>query len=300
MIPRNVLRAVGLVALVALVVVTVTTLVGRAAPRPGRPVIVAGVTQWAALARQLVGSQATVVSLLSDPNADPHSHEATPADALHVAQASVVIENGAGYDTWLAKLVQAGAPHATMLSVASLMHIGVGSNPHIFYDVTAAERLVVALRDVLTRANGYPRLAARARELLAQLAATQRSVAQLRASCADVRVAATEDVTGYLLADLGLRVVTPERLRLAIGNSVDPTVHDLALALRQLRHHPAFLVNNVQTATPLTNEMVAQARAAHVPVINVTETMSGGPYAVWIDGVLKQMRSALRRQGCAT
>ena len=67
-----------------------------------------------------------------------------------------------------------------------------------------------------------------------------------------VPVAATEDVTTYLLDDAGLDIVTPEALRLAVGNGVDPSVRDLATALAQLKRHPAFLIDNMQTATPLT------------------------------------------------
>jgi zinc/manganese transport system substrate-binding protein len=92
--------------------------------------------------------------------------------------------------------------------------------------------------------------------------------------------------------------VTPEGLRLAIGNGVDPSVHDLALALTQLDAHPAFLINNVQTATPLTAQLVAQARAHHVPVIDVTETMAGTDYVAWIGGVVAKVSTALRREGC--
>ncbi|MDE3064283.1 MAG: ABC transporter substrate-binding protein, partial [Acidobacteriota bacterium] len=111
-------------------------------------------------------------------------------------------------------------------------------------------------------------------------------------------VAATEDVAGYLLSGLGLHVVTPERLRLAVGNGVDPSVHDLALALIQLGRHPALLVDNVQTATPLTNELVSQARSHHVPVVTVTETMAGTDYVAWLGRVVAQVASALRTQGC--
>ncbi len=299
MVPRKTLTAVGLV-LAALGVALVVFVASATPPKPSAGTsIVAGVTQWAALASQVVGSDAKVASLLSDPNADPHSHEASTSDAAHVAQANVVIENGAGYDTWLTKLVQAASSSPKTIDVANLMNVKTGSNPHIFYDVAAAERLVRALRTTLSPPAKYPGVAARSTALLAQLGATQRSIAVLRATCADVSVAATEDVTGYLLNAIGVKVVTPESLRLAIGNSVDPPVQGLALALRQLRQHPAFLVNNVQTATPLTNEMVAQARASRVPVINVTETMTGSNYVTWINGVVEKIRAVLEHQGCA-
>ena len=290
--------AMGLTVLaLGIFVVAVFASVSPSAPS-GRPVIVSGVTQWAALAAQVAGPDATVVSLLSDPNADPHSHEATTSDAANVASSTVVIENGAGYDTWLSKLVQARTSPPRVIDVAGLMNAATGSNPHLFYDPSAAQRLVRALRDQLVPAREFPGVAKRSAALLGQLDATQQSIAVMRRSCANVRVAATEDVSGYLLNAIGLKVVTPETLRLAIGNSVDPSVRSLALALDQIRAHPALLVNNVQTATPLTIEMVRVAHASHVTVVNVTETMRGANYVDWMNGVVANIRMALVREGC--
>ena len=150
------------------------------------------------------------------------------------------------------------------------------------------------------RQRGVSRgVATRSTKILGRLAATVRTVDALRTACHGVKVAATEDVTGYLLTAMGLDVVTPESFRLAIGNGVDPSVRDLARAISQLEHHPAFLVDNVQTRTPLTQELVAQARSSHVAVISVTETMSGSDYVTWINAVVAKMRLALHRQGCA-
>lgn len=267
---------------------------------PGNFLIVSGVTQWGTLARQLVGPDATVVTLLSDPNADPHEHEATTSDALNVSRASIVVVNGAGYDTWLSQLVGARSTPVATINMAELMGVAPGSNPHIFYNPTASIRFVTRLTAMLEHRKGFSNISSRSAALLAPLNALQGSVKSIRASCAHVPVAATEDVVTYLLKDAGLSVVTPEALRLAIGNGVDPSINDLALALAQLKEHPAFLIDNIQTATPLTDEIVAQATLSHVPVIRVTETMTGTNYARWLGAVLAKIRVALIRQGCLT
>ena len=287
------------VAVVAALMVVGGVVVARPVPSTAssKPVIVAGVSQWGALASSVVGSDATVVSLLTDPNADPHNHEATTSDAINVSRATIVIENGAGYDTWLTKLVQARSGPPVVIDVARLVGVRAGQNPHVFYSLVAATRFVGALAADLKRLGHYPGTQARAAATIARLGGLSARVSQIHHGCAGVKVAATEDVAGYLLAAMGLRVVTPEALRLAIGNSVDPSVQDLALALSQLRHHPAFLVNNTQTATPLTQELVAQAKSSHVPVINVTETMTGTNYVRWLGGVITKMRAALVREG---
>jgi len=288
----------AVVATVTAALCTLLTLnsVGAAA----KPVVVAGVSEWASLARTVAGNAAVVVSLLSDPNADPHDHEATTSDAVHVARASVVIENGDGYDTWLSKLVQARARAPVVIDAARLAAVRSGSNPHLFFSVPIAQEVVRALTRDLVARTASRAVAARSRALQTQLRTLNRSITAIARSCRGVKVAATEDVAGYLLRQAGLDVITPEGLRLAVGNGVDPSVHDLAVALTQLEAHPAFLLDNVQTATPLTNELVAQARTHRVPVIDVTETMTGSSYVAWIGHVVSEVSRDLRRQGCLT
>ncbi len=297
MVPRRVLIPLAGVLVIAVVL---TALLQGATKTSTKPVIVSGISQWGALARQLAAPDATVVALLSDPNADPHDHEATVSDAENVANASIVIVNGAGYDTWLSQLVSARSSKVTTIDMARIMGVANGQNPHIFYNPLAAIRFVKTLTAMLEAHAGYPGVAARSSTLLAQLDLIQRQMVLIRQSCAGVHVAATEDVTTYLLSDAGLDIVTPESLRLAIGNSVDPSVQELATALNQLRRHPAFLIDNIQTATPLTNEMVAQAGASHVPVIKVTETMVGTSYPKWLGEVIAKIKTDLIKQGCLT
>jgi zinc/manganese transport system substrate-binding protein len=279
--------------------VTVSLLVGvSGAGSTSKPLIVSGVSEWGALASQLVGTDAKVLSLLADPNADPHEHEATITDAANVARASIVLENGAGYDTWLAKLVRASNSTVKVVDVGRLMGVTPGRNPHLFYNPLAAIKFVKALTALLVHRPGFADVTSRSRALLARLTVTQGAVARIARSCSNVKVAATEDVTTYLLTDAKLRIVTPRALRLAVGNGVDPSVADLARALAQLRAHPAFLVDNVQTATPLTKELVAQAKASRVPVIKVTETMTGNDFVGFIDGVVAKIKAELKLQGC--
>ncbi|HEY5438674.1 MAG TPA: zinc ABC transporter substrate-binding protein [Acidimicrobiales bacterium] len=265
-----------------------------------KPLIVSGVSEWGALAHQLVGSDAKVVSLLSDPNADPHEHEATISDAANVAQATVVLENGAGYDTWLEQLVSARGSKVADVNVGTLMRVKAGKNPHLFYNPLAAIAFVKSLTALLQHRPGFANITVRSTALVGQLRKMQGTVATIANSCVHVKVAATEDVTSYLLGDAHLDIVTPEKLRLAVGNGVDPSIRDLATALDQLKKHPAFLIDNIQTATPLTNELAAQAKSSHVPIIKVTETMRGTDYVSFINGVIASMQVDLRKQGCLT
>jgi zinc/manganese transport system substrate-binding protein len=288
------------VLLTVAVAVASLSLRGGVAQASATPLIVSGVSEWGALASQLVGPDARVVSLLTDPNADPHDHEATISDAANVAQASIVLENGAGYDTWLSQLVSARGSKVSVVNVGKLMDVAPGKNPHLFYNPLAAIKFVKALTALLEHRHGFANINVRSAQLLAQLDTIQGSVESIASTCHGVKVAATEDVTTYLLKDARLDIVTPEALRLAIGNGVDPSVRDLATALEQLKKHPALLIDNIQTATPLTGELVAQANSSHVPVIKVTETMRGHDYVRFMNGVVAKIKAALKSEGCAT
>ena len=69
----------------------------------GDPVIqvVAAENFWGSIASQIGGSHVRVVSIITNPNTDPHSYEPTATDARTIASAQVVIENGIGYDPWV-------------------------------------------------------------------------------------------------------------------------------------------------------------------------------------------------------
>src|SRR2546430_17433369 len=71
--------------------------------------VVASTNVYGDIAAQLGGSHVHVTSVLSDPNADPHLFEPGTENGLAVAEARVVIQNGAGYDDFMHKL-EAASP----------------------------------------------------------------------------------------------------------------------------------------------------------------------------------------------
>ncbi|MBB1031295.1 zinc ABC transporter solute-binding protein [Dietzia sp. SLG310A2-38A2] len=70
------------------------------------PTVVASTSVYADIAEQVAGGNATVESVISDPAADPHSYEASPADAAAVTGADLVVYNGAGYDSFVDRALE--------------------------------------------------------------------------------------------------------------------------------------------------------------------------------------------------
>ena len=81
---------------------------------------------WGSIASQLGGTHVRVVSIITNPNTDPHSYEPTAADAREIAGAQFVMENGIGYDPWVSQLLGADQTHPTVLNVGTVVAVADG------------------------------------------------------------------------------------------------------------------------------------------------------------------------------
>lgn len=181
-----------------------------ASPAPHRLRVVATTTQVADLVRDVAGERASVVQLLR-PGIDPHDYEPSPADVQDVADADVVVENGAGLeDGWL-DLTLAASGFSGRRVVASrgvLVHDG---DPHVWQDPRNAEIMVADIAAALAAADPADADAFRARAAaytvrLRQLDA--RIAAQIATIPPDQRKLVTNhDAFGYYVARYGLTYV---------------------------------------------------------------------------------------------
>src|SRR4051794_26930724 len=67
--------------------------------------VVAAENMWGDIVKQIGSKHATVASIISDPEADPHLYSSNPRDAARLAQANLVVVNGLGYDDFAQKLL---------------------------------------------------------------------------------------------------------------------------------------------------------------------------------------------------
>ena len=92
--------------------------------------VVAAENFYGGLAQVVAGAHASVVSILSNPDQDPHLFEADPKTARALAGASVVIANGADYDPWIDKLLGASArKDRVVITVADLIGLDMRNRP---------------------------------------------------------------------------------------------------------------------------------------------------------------------------
>jgi zinc/manganese transport system substrate-binding protein len=261
--------------------------------------VVAAENFWGSLAAQIGGTHVHVLSIVSDPNADPHEYESNASDARAVAQADYVIENGAGYDSWMGKLLAAGAnPHRRMLDVASFLGITQGDNPHVWYDPAYVNEVSAKIEADLAALDpadaGY--FAAQYAALKVRLAGYQDRIGAIKAQFAGTQVAATEDIFTYLASASGLDLISPPAFTQAVAEGNDPPASSIVQFEDQLKAGTVrMLVYNEQTVTPLTDSIKALAAQQGIPVVGITETIQPPTlsFEEWMNGEIAAMQNAL-------
>jgi zinc/manganese transport system substrate-binding protein len=263
----------------------------------GRIAVVAAENFYGDIARQIGGDRVAVVSIMSNPDQDPHLFETTPGIVRQLAAAQIVILNGANYDPWMDKLL-AATPRAgrTVVSAAQLTGRKPGNNPHLWYDPATMPAMATAIADALAKADSAhaPDYAARLKTTLAALARITQRVAQLKAKHAGIPVTATEPVFGPMTDALGL-TMRNQRFQLAMMNDTEPSARDVAAFESDLKERKVkALIYNSQVSEKLTERLRDIAGKAKVPVIGVTETMPPNvSFQDWVLGELDALDKAL-------
>jgi zinc/manganese transport system substrate-binding protein len=267
----------------------------------GGPItVVATINAWGSIAAQLGGSRVQATSLITNPATDPHAYEPTPTDARMVAGAGVFIENGIGYDPWAAKMLAANpVPGRSVLDVGALVGIADGGNPHRWYsppDVRAVVDQITAdyaKKDPGDKAYFEHRKSA---FLTTDLRTYNDLIDQIRAKYAGVKVGASESIFAPMAQVLGLDLITPTSFLTAISQGTDVSAADKATIDAQISGKQIKVyVFNSQNSTPDVAAQVAAAKAAAIPVVAVTETLSpaGATFQQWQSAQLQQLAAAL-------
>jgi zinc/manganese transport system substrate-binding protein len=108
--------------------------------------------EYANVISQIGGRYVKVTAIMSNPNTDPHTFEASPAVAKVVSAANLVVQNGLGYDTFMNKIESASPSSARrVIDVQELRHLPDSTpNPHLWYSPETMPAVAQALvKDLL-------------------------------------------------------------------------------------------------------------------------------------------------------
>ena len=239
--------------------------------------VVAAENFWGSLAVQLGGTKASVLSVVTDPNADPHEYETSTGDARAFADADLVILNGAGYDDWGRKLLDANpSSHRQVLDVAQLIGKKAGENPHFWYEpgyvVRVADSITAKYKAVDAADAGY--FDAQRTALDTALKPYEDRIAEIKSKYSGVPIGATESIFEYMAAALGLNLISPPAFMDAVAEGNDPPASAVIAFNNQVSGKQIkVLVYNVQTATAVTTNVKRMAAQNDIPVVGVSETM---------------------------
>ena len=265
----------------------------------GRVVAVAGENFYGDRVSRVGGDLVSVTSILSDPNVDPHTYETSPQNAQQVADATLVVENGLGYDTFLEHLI-GSSPRSDrkIVDAQQLLGLGDGVNPHIWYEPGTMPKVARAVADALEalRPGSKAMIEANLATYLDSFAPLTAKIAEIKSRYPATPVAYTEPVAAYLLAALGFPVLTPPGFARSIENGTDPAPSDVAAQQDLLTGHQVkVLVYNSQATSPVTETIKSLAGQSGISVVGVSETMpSGGAgFVAWQLAQLNAIESAL-------
>jgi zinc/manganese transport system substrate-binding protein len=266
----------------------------------GKISVVAAENFWGNIASQIGGDKVEVTSIISDPSTDPHEYETSARDAAAISAANLVIENGVGYDDFVAKLL-----HASTKSGRDVVNIedavrpaGANPNPHLWYEPSYVDEGARAIEAQLAK-QAPAHASAFAANLTSFLAGEQQVadvITQIRNKYAGTEIAYKERVPGYLVMAAGLTLGMPESFARSIEDGDDPTPGDSVTFQAALTGHKVkVLLYNAQAGTPATQKLRDVARHSDIPVVAVTETMPAGAkdFQTWQGDQAKALLAAL-------
>ena len=275
----------------------ILTSAGSVRAANGKIGVVAAENFYGDVASQIGGDDVTVASIMNNPDQDPHLFETTPGVVKQIADAQIVILNGADYDPWMDNLLKASPkPGRTAIVVAELVGRKAGDNPHLWYDPGTMPAAAKALADAFAKADPAHKddFAAQLKTFIASLNPINEKISAIRGKFAGVSVTASEPVFGYMAGALGLKMRN-ERFQLSIMNNTEPSARDVAAFENDLKGHKVHIMfYNKQASDKAVQRLVNIAHAAKVPVVGVTETAPAGlTYQEWMLGQLDDTEKSL-------
>src|SRR2546427_2951498 len=291
---------VGVFLLLLLTLAACGTTFQTSSPSSGPVQVVAVENFWGSIAAQVGGSHVHVTSIIVDPNADPHSYEPTATDARTVADAQYIIVNGAGYDPWADKLLQANPVSGRKeLNVGDFNGKHEGDNPHMWYNPDYVTAVANKMRDDLKAldpadASAFDQSAQAF--LTTGLAQYHDLIAAIKAKYSGTPVGATESIFSYLAPALGLNLITPYSYLKAVSEGQDISAADEATVEQQINQKQIkVLIYNSQNTPNNIQALINRARANHIPVATITETLTlaNASFQDWQSAQLQGIQSAL-------
>ena len=171
-------------------------------------------------------------------------------------------------------------------------------NEHVFFSLDTAKKVAEAVNKQLaaTSPANQAIYAKNTQQFIQQIDALKVKAKQIGQQKA-ITAFATEPVTGYLLADMGIKDVTPKAYVMQSETDAGVSVKVLNDSKSLLSNKQVgLLVVNAQTEDATSKQLITLAKASTVPVVAVYETLPDGvtSYTQFIEKTLDDFAAATR------
>jgi len=234
----------------------------------------------AEFARQVGGDRVEVTTLIA-PGVEPHDYDPSPQDLATLQTSSLFVYNGAGLETWAARVVgdmrarggvAVEASSGLPLKAAASGSENAGHDPHVWLDPVLASREVDQIATGLVRADPagrtiYQANAAAFKSQLADLDAAYRAGLQ---TCARRDIVTSHQAFAYLGARYGLNVMPIAGL----APDEEPSPQKLAQITQFVRQNDVRYIFFESLASPKLSDTIARETGAKTLVFNPLEGLT--------------------------
>ncbi|AZO68973.1 MAG: metal ABC transporter substrate-binding protein [Mesorhizobium sp.] len=260
--------------------------------------VVASFTIIADFAKNVGGDRINLTTIVG-PDGDAHVYEPSPADAVAMAGADVVLVNGLHFEGFLQRLVDASATKATIAVLTKDVTPinfkpefadadaaeGADTDPHAFQSIANAKIYVKNIADAFCTADaeGCDSYKANAAAYTAKLDAVEGEVkAAIQSIPEEKRVVITShDAFGYFEKAYGLTFLAPE----GVSTESEPSAADVAKLVSQVKQDKAaaVFIENITNARLI--EQIASETGIKVGGTLYSDALSqpDGPASTYID-----------------
>ena len=259
--------------------------------------IVAAENVYGYIAKQLGGKYVEVTNILQNPKQDPHLFSASPVTAKAIAQADIIIYNGAGYDPWIEKLMNVAPKNKiNVINMAELLHYQNGGNPHLWYDPNMMPIYTKNLVNLLIQQDAIHKkdYTAQLENFLMEYQHYLNRIHQFQQRYHATPITATEPIFNYLAQALGLTMYG-EDFQLSVMNDISPTPKQMREFEQYLRNHQVrVLIYNKQVSNPLTERMQTLAQQVGIQTVGMSEMQPHHKtYIQWMQMQLTELEQAI-------
>lgn len=291
---KNLTRKPGLILIAALALAACQPPAAPAATQ-SKLKVVAAETFLADIAQHVAGDRVKIEALMPI-GVDPHGFEPTPTDVAKVADSNLLIVNGAGFEAFLAELLQnAGGQRTIIEAAAGLTSRQPGRteiaaepiDPHFWLDPNYVIKYVENIRDGLSKADpdGAATYAANAGQYSQQLKALDQSIRDQVAAIPEAQrlIVTNHESFGYFADRYGFKIIGTVVPSVSTGSA--PSAQQLARLIDHIKATGAAAIFLETGANPQLAKQVADETGIKVVtgLYSHSITDASGPAPTYFD-----------------